>query len=108
MIARFMVDFGEPSALFDLLLIGLLMVRRSMPGDVFRTAWFLESVLLELMVTFALRSRLPLVRSRPGGWLLWSSVAAGVAIDNARLYAESQNRQLWLRASAEITSRVRS
>ena len=74
-----MVDFGEPSALFDLLLIGLLMVRRSMPGDVFRTAWFLESVLSELMVTFALRSRLPLVRSRPGGWLLWSSVAAGVA-----------------------------
>ncbi|HEY9442377.1 MAG TPA: hypothetical protein VIQ25_03950 [Gemmatimonadales bacterium] len=40
MIARFMVDFGEPSALFDLLLIGLLLVQRSMPGDVFRTAWF--------------------------------------------------------------------
>ena len=35
-----MVDFGEPSALFDLLLIGLLLVQRSMPGDVFRTAWF--------------------------------------------------------------------
>jgi hypothetical protein len=31
------------------------------------------------MVTFALRSRLPLVRNRPGGWLPWSSVAAGVA-----------------------------
>ena len=36
------------------------------------------------------------------------AVAAGVAIDNARLYAESQNRQLWLRASAEITSSLLS
>ncbi|WP_035792165.1 GAF domain-containing sensor histidine kinase [Kitasatospora mediocidica] len=31
------------------------------------------------------------------------AVAAGVAIDNARLYQESQRQQLWLRASAEIT-----
>ncbi|AUY54693.1 GAF domain-containing protein [Streptomyces sp. CB01881] len=31
------------------------------------------------------------------------AVAAGVAIDNARLYEEAQRRQRWLRASAEIT-----
>ncbi|MFJ6384903.1 GAF domain-containing protein [Kitasatospora sp. NPDC092039] len=31
------------------------------------------------------------------------AVAAGVAIDNARLYEESQRRQRWLHASAEIT-----
>jgi signal transduction histidine kinase len=31
------------------------------------------------------------------------AVAAGVAIDNARLYEESQRRELWLRASAEVT-----
>ncbi|MFI6151342.1 GAF domain-containing protein [Kitasatospora sp. NPDC051170] len=31
------------------------------------------------------------------------AVAAGVAIDNARLYEESQRQQRWLRASAEIT-----
>ncbi|MEU9045362.1 MULTISPECIES: histidine kinase [unclassified Kitasatospora] len=31
------------------------------------------------------------------------AVAAGVAIDNARLYEETQQRQRWLRASTEIT-----
>jgi P-type Mg2+ transporter len=78
-IARFMVLFGVLSAVFDLLLIGLLLARTGTPTAVFRTAWFLESVLSELLVTFALRSRDTLLRSRPGAWLLWSSVAAGVA-----------------------------
>ena len=31
------------------------------------------------------------------------AVAAGVAIDNARLYEESRLRERWLRATAEIT-----
>jgi Mg2+-importing ATPase len=78
-IARFMVLFGVLSAVFDLLLIGLLLARTGTPTAVFRTAWFLESVLSELLVTFALRSRDTLLRSRPGAWLLWSSIAAGVA-----------------------------
>ncbi|APU43448.1 MULTISPECIES: sensor histidine kinase [unclassified Streptomyces] len=36
------------------------------------------------------------------------SVAAGVAIDNARLYEASQRQQRWLRASAEITNSLLS
>ncbi|GEC02695.1 histidine kinase [Streptomyces spinoverrucosus] len=36
------------------------------------------------------------------------AVAAGVAIDNARLYEESRLRERWLRASAEITHRLLS
>ncbi|MEU6313116.1 GAF domain-containing sensor histidine kinase [Streptomyces sp. NPDC047014] len=36
------------------------------------------------------------------------SVAAGVAIDNARLYEGSQRQQLWLRANAEITESLLS
>ncbi|MFE3165254.1 GAF domain-containing protein [Streptomyces sp. NPDC059224] len=36
------------------------------------------------------------------------AVAAGVAIDNARLYEESQLRERWLRASAEITNSLMS
>ena len=34
--------------------------------------------------------------------------AAGVAIENARLYEESQRQQRWLRASAEVTTRLLS
>ncbi|MCF3132343.1 sensor histidine kinase [Streptomyces olivochromogenes] len=36
------------------------------------------------------------------------AVAAGVAIDNARLYEESRLRERWLRASTEITERLMS
>ncbi|MDX3797330.1 GAF domain-containing protein [Streptomyces sp. AK04-3B] len=36
------------------------------------------------------------------------AVAAGVAIDNARLYAESRQRERWLQANAEITHRLMS
>ncbi|MFE0516796.1 GAF domain-containing protein [Streptomyces sp. NPDC058964] len=36
------------------------------------------------------------------------AVAAGVAIDNARLYAESRLRERWLRANAEITQSLMS
>ncbi|MEV6120678.1 GAF domain-containing protein [Streptomyces sp. NPDC052077] len=36
------------------------------------------------------------------------AVAAGVAIDNARLYEESRRRERWLRASAEITHTLMS
>ncbi|MFI1354463.1 GAF domain-containing protein [Streptomyces sp. NPDC020898] len=36
------------------------------------------------------------------------AVAAGVAIDNARLYEESRLRERWLRASAEITHTLMS
>ncbi|MER6562259.1 GAF domain-containing sensor histidine kinase [Streptomyces sp. NPDC001027] len=36
------------------------------------------------------------------------AVAAGVAIDNARLYAESRQRERWLRANAEITHSLMS
>ncbi|WP_372404454.1 GAF domain-containing protein [Streptomyces luteireticuli] len=36
------------------------------------------------------------------------AVAAGVAIDNARLYEESMRRERWLRASAEVTTSLMS
>ncbi len=36
------------------------------------------------------------------------AAAAGVAIENARLYAEAQRQQQWLRANAEVTQRLLS
>ncbi len=36
------------------------------------------------------------------------AAAAGVAIENARLYAEARRQQQWLRASAEVTGRLLS
>jgi Mg2+-importing ATPase len=76
-IARFMVIFGALSALFDLLLIAVLLHWQTSVA-VFRTAWFVESACSEVLVTFAIRTRLRFWQSRPSGWLLWSSIATAV------------------------------
>jgi Mg2+-importing ATPase len=78
LIARFMVGFGLLSVLFDLLLIGGLLYLMRADAGLFRTAWFVESACSEILVTFAIRTRRPFFRSRPGRWLLLASAATGV------------------------------
>jgi Mg2+-importing ATPase len=77
-IRRFMIQFGLLSSLFDLLTFAvLLLVFRADPAT-FRTAWFVESLLTELAVALVVRTRRLSIRSRPGRFLLWSTVAVGV------------------------------
>jgi P-type Mg2+ transporter len=74
-IGRFMVEFGAVSSLFDFLTFGaLLIVFRSGPA-LFRTGWFVESLLTELVIALVVRTRRPFFRSRPGRVLLWSTLA---------------------------------
>jgi Mg2+-importing ATPase len=74
-ISRFMVLFGLLSAVFDLLLIAALLWTFHASTALFRTAWFVESALSEILVTFAIRTKLPFFRSRPGRWLVAASLA---------------------------------
>jgi Mg2+-importing ATPase len=78
-IRRFMIQFGLLSSLFDLATFGvLLLVYRAGPIE-FRTAWFIESLLTELAIALVVRTRRVCFRSRPGWFLLWSTIAtAGV------------------------------
>ena len=82
-IGRYMVQFGLLSSLFDLLMFGALIgVFRAGP-DVFRTAWFVESLLTELVVALLIRTERPFFRSRPGTLLLLSTlgvIAVALAI----------------------------
>ncbi|MEO8257308.1 MAG: magnesium-translocating P-type ATPase [Acidobacteriota bacterium] len=72
-IGRFMVEFGAVSSLFDFLTFGVLLwVFRAGP-DLFRTGWFVESLLTELVIALVVRTRRPFYRSRPGRVLLWST-----------------------------------
>jgi len=74
-IGRFMVEFGTVSSVFDFLTFGvLLLVFRAAP-ELFRTGWFVESLLTELVIALVVRTRRPFYRSRPGRVLLWSTVA---------------------------------
>jgi Mg2+-importing ATPase len=77
-IARFMVGFGLLSAVFDVILIVVLLEVYRATVPVFRTAWFVESACSEVLVTFAIRTHLPFYRSRPAALLLWSSAAAAL------------------------------
>jgi Mg2+-importing ATPase len=75
---RFMIEFGLLSSVFDFLTFGaLLLVFRTSP-EAFRTAWFVESLLTELAIALVVRTRRRAYRSRPGRFLLWSSVAVAV------------------------------
>jgi Mg2+-importing ATPase len=73
-IDRYMTAFGALSSLFDFLTFGaLLSIFRATP-HVFRTSWFVESLLTELAVALVMRTRRPFFRSRPGTVLLTSTL----------------------------------
>jgi Mg2+-importing ATPase len=73
-IRRFMIQFGLLSSLFDLLTFGALLLVFHADPATFRTAWFVESLLTELVVALVVRTRRLSIRSRPGRFLLWSTV----------------------------------
>jgi Mg2+-importing ATPase len=74
-IGLFMVEFGVLSSVFDLLTFAaLLSVFRAGP-EMFRTGWFVESLLTELVIALIVRTRRPFLRSRPGTLLLASTAA---------------------------------
>jgi Mg2+-importing ATPase len=79
-IGRFMVEFGVLSSLFDFLTFAsLIFVFRAQPA-LFRTGWFVESLLTELVIALVVRTRRPFFRSQPGRVLLLSTlVLVGVA-----------------------------
>jgi Mg2+-importing ATPase len=77
-IRNFMVTFGLVSSAFDYLTFGaLLLVVRATTGQ-FRTGWFLESVLTELLILLVIRTQRPFFRSKPGRYLALSALAVAL------------------------------
>jgi len=74
-IRNFMILFGLVSSVFDYLTFGVLILVIHATPEVFRTAWFIESLLTELVIALVVRTRRPFYRSRPGRWLLLSTIA---------------------------------
>jgi Mg2+-importing ATPase len=73
-IGRYMVEFGALSSVFDLLTFAALLGIFHVTRDVFRTSWFVESLLTELVVALVVRTRRPFFRSRSGRLLLTSTM----------------------------------
>jgi len=75
-IRRFMLTFGPLSSVFDYLAFGALLLIGAKP-ELFRSAWFVESVLSASLVVFAFRTREPILRNRPSGLMLALTALAG-------------------------------
>ena len=69
-IRRFMLVYGTISVAFDLAALAVLHWWWHAPTDVFRTAWFIQFTVTEIIVLMVLRTNRPFLRSRPSATLL--------------------------------------
>jgi len=78
-IRRFMITFGLISSVFDYLTFGVLLFILHATQDQFRTGWFLESVISASLIVLIIRSRKPFFKSKPGKYLLVTTLSVVVA-----------------------------
>jgi Mg2+-importing ATPase len=64
-IRDFMIVFGGISSVFDFLTFGALLWLLKAAPEQFRSGWFVESVLTELLILLVIRTRRAFFRSRP-------------------------------------------
>jgi Mg2+-importing ATPase len=69
-IRRFMLVFGLLSSVFDYLTFGALIYILHASPTLFRTGWFVESVISASMIVLVIRTRRLFFRSRPGKQLI--------------------------------------
>lgn len=69
-IRRFMLVFGLVSSIFDWLTFGVLRLGLQAGAAEFRTGWFVESVVSASLIVLVVRTRHPLLRSRPSKLLM--------------------------------------
>ena len=74
-IGRFMITFGLVSSLFDLATFAALLGLFAAGAELFRTGWFFESLMTELLVALIVRTQRVFYRSRPSTLLLTLTVA---------------------------------
>lgn len=73
-IRNFMIVFGLVSTAFDFLTFGLLIFVLHASPEEFRTAWFLESLLTEVLIIFVIRTHKWFYQSRPARLLILNAI----------------------------------
>lgn len=74
-ISNFMYFFGAISSLADYATFAILLIAVRADMYLFRSGWFLESLLTELVIIFLVRSRRVSWANRPSAWLVRAAVA---------------------------------
>jgi Mg2+-importing ATPase len=73
-VERFMLVFGPLSSVFDLATFYVLFRLFDAGEALFQTGWFVESLVTQILVVFAIRTRRPLFGSRPHPLLAGSAL----------------------------------
>ena len=76
LVRDFMLVFGLHSTLFDLITFSFLYFGMKAGETDFRTGWFTESVITEILIIFVVRTRRPFFKSKPALPLLLPGLAA--------------------------------
>ena len=79
-IRNFMLVFGLISSVFDIITFGVLRLGFNADAELFRSGWFVESTLTELVVMLVLRTRKRFWQSKPGKALWISSAVLGALV----------------------------
>jgi Mg2+-importing ATPase len=91
-IRRFTLVFGLVSSVFDGVTFLILLRLPGMHAATFRSGWFIESLVSEVLVLLIVRTRLPVWRARPGTTLLL--VSAAVLVGATALVQSAAGRSL--------------
>lgn len=75
-VLRFTLVMGPLSSLFDAATFAVLLGVFGAGVEMFRTAWFVESILTQILVIFVIRTAAPCWRSRPHRFLVATSLGA--------------------------------
>lgn len=78
-IRKFMITFGIISSVFDFLTFGTLLLLVRATPELFRTGWFIESVVSASLVVLILRTKRPFFKSMPGRYLFFATLATVTA-----------------------------
>jgi Mg2+-importing ATPase len=78
-IRNFMITFGILSSVFDYLTFGVLLRVLNSSTLLFRTGWFVESVVSATLIVLVIRSRRPFFKSVPGKHLVIATLAVVAA-----------------------------
>jgi len=80
-IAKFALFFGLISSIFDFVTISSLVYLLNAGPALFRTGWFIESVMSEILVTFSIRTKRRFYKSKPSNLLIAASIiVAAIAL----------------------------
>jgi Mg2+-importing ATPase len=79
-IQHFMITFGMISSVFDFLTFGVLLYYLKADESLFQTGWFVESVISASLIVLLLRTRLTFFKSKPGRYLIVSTLLVVLAV----------------------------